>query len=133
MEQLIRLWEGSGLYNISFGQAFMLLIGLLLLFLAIKKKFEPLLLVPIGFGAILANIPMAGLAESASFQAVYKAMTYESAMLERYIQSNDISGDDAAKINFSMLNVDSQNSKNKKTADLVRSIRAAMGDALQRV
>lgn len=111
----------------------MLLIGLLLLFLAIKKKFEPLLLVPIGFGAILANIPMAGLAESASFQAVYKAMTYESAMLERYIQSNDISGDDAAKINFSMLNVDSQNSKNKKTADLVRSIRAAMGDALQRV
>ena len=47
------------------GQCFMLLIGLLLLFLAIRKRFEPLLLVPIGFGGILANIPGAGMAYSA--------------------------------------------------------------------
>ena len=46
------------------GQCFMLLIGLLLLFLAIRKQFEPLLLVPIGFGGILANIPGAGMAYS---------------------------------------------------------------------
>ena len=39
------------------GQAFMIVVGLLLLFLAIRKRFEPLLLVPIGFGGILANIP----------------------------------------------------------------------------
>lgn len=41
----------------------MMLIGFLLLFLAIKKGFEPLLLLPIGFGAILSNIPVAGIAE----------------------------------------------------------------------
>ncbi|QBG49225.1 sodium ion-translocating decarboxylase subunit beta [Verrucomicrobia bacterium S94] len=39
----------------------MILVGLLLIFLAIKKGFEPLLLLPIGFGAILTNIPMAGI------------------------------------------------------------------------
>jgi len=49
----------------------MILIGLLLLFLAIRKGFEPLLLVPIGFGGILANIPGAGLAYSALENAVY--------------------------------------------------------------
>jgi len=41
----------------------MMLVGFLLLFLAIKKGFEPLLLLPIGFGAILSNIPVAGIAE----------------------------------------------------------------------
>ena len=40
-----------------------MLVGFLLLFLAIKKGFEPLLLLPIGFGAILSNIPVAGIAE----------------------------------------------------------------------
>ena len=48
----------------------MILIGLLLLFLAIRKGFEPLLLVPIGFGGILANIPGAGMAYSAVENAV---------------------------------------------------------------
>lgn len=43
------------------GQFLMILVGLLLIFLAIKKGFEPLLLLPIGFGAILTNIPMAGI------------------------------------------------------------------------
>lgn len=51
------LWTGSGLFNIEIGQVIMIAIGLLLLYLAINKKFEPLLLVPIGFGGILANIP----------------------------------------------------------------------------
>ncbi|MGI1677759.1 MAG: sodium ion-translocating decarboxylase subunit beta [Cellvibrionaceae bacterium] len=53
----------------------MILIGMLLLFLAIKKNFEPLLLVPIGFGAILANIPGAGLAYSAVENAFYSQDT----------------------------------------------------------
>jgi oxaloacetate decarboxylase beta subunit len=44
------------------GQFVMILVGLLLIFLAIKKGFEPLLLLPIGFGCILTNIPMAGIA-----------------------------------------------------------------------
>jgi len=63
MENLISLWHSTGIYNFTGGQAFMMLVGFLLLFLAIKKGFEPLLLLPIGFGAILSNIPVAGIAE----------------------------------------------------------------------
>ncbi len=63
MENLISLWESTGLYNFSGSQVFMMLVGFLLLYLAIKKGFEPLLLLPIGFGAVLSNIPIAGIAE----------------------------------------------------------------------
>ncbi len=63
MENLQSLWHSTGIYNFTGGQAFMMLVGFLLLFLAIKKGFEPLLLLPIGFGAILSNIPVAGIAE----------------------------------------------------------------------
>ncbi|GKW50597.1 sodium ion-translocating decarboxylase subunit beta [Halomonas sp. NCCP-2165] len=70
MDKLLTLWYGSGLYNLGLGQVVMIVIGLLLLYLAIHKKFEPLLLVPIGFGGILANIPEAGLALSALDQAI---------------------------------------------------------------
>ncbi|MCK5888788.1 MAG: sodium ion-translocating decarboxylase subunit beta [Methylococcales bacterium] len=63
MENLIALWESTGIYNFTAAQAFMMLVGFLLLYLAIKKGFEPLLLLPIGFGAILSNIPIAGIAE----------------------------------------------------------------------
>jgi len=62
MEQLLQLWNESGIYQMQWGQFFMILIGLGLLYLAITKNFEPLLLVPIGFGGILANIPGAELA-----------------------------------------------------------------------
>jgi len=57
MDQLLELWRTTGIVQITLGQSFMIVIGLLLLYLAIKKGFEPLLLVPIGFGGILANIP----------------------------------------------------------------------------
>ena len=63
MEQLNTLWLSTGLYQLSVGQFVMILVGLVLLFPAIRKNFEPLLLIPIGFGGILANIPVAGLAE----------------------------------------------------------------------
>lgn len=60
MEGLLAFWSESGIANFTLGQIFMMGIGCLLLFLAISKRFEPLLLLPIGFGAILANIPNAG-------------------------------------------------------------------------
>ena len=131
MENLIRIWEGSGLYNISLGQAFMIAVGLLLLFLAIRKKFEPLLLVPIGFGAVLSNIPMAGLSESASFQAFYKAMTYETAMVEQNHQSHTQSDEMEKVVNFTSLPIEFQNSKNPKTAELTRDIRAVLAKDLE--
>ncbi|MBK8970165.1 MAG: sodium ion-translocating decarboxylase subunit beta [Hahellaceae bacterium] len=64
MEGIAKLWYGSGLYNIEAGQIVMIVVCLLLLYLAIKKGFEPLLLLPIGFGGLMANIPEAGLAMS---------------------------------------------------------------------
>ncbi len=73
MEKLLNLWMASGIYNITFGQLTMMVIGLVLLYLAIRKNFEPLLLVPIGFGGILANIPEAGLAMSAVENAIHFA------------------------------------------------------------
>ena len=57
MGALQQLWAGSGLAQMSLGQGLMICIGLLLLYLAIVRKFEPLLLVTIGFGGILSNIP----------------------------------------------------------------------------
>ncbi|WP_273209675.1 sodium ion-translocating decarboxylase subunit beta, partial [Marinobacter subterrani] len=73
MDKLLTLWTGSGLFNMTAGQAVMIAVGLLLLYLAIRKGFEPLLLVPIGFGGILANIPEAGLALSAAENAIHFA------------------------------------------------------------
>jgi len=57
MEFVEQIWQGSGLYQITGGQVLMLGICLLLLYLGIVRKFEPLLLVTIGFGGLLSNIP----------------------------------------------------------------------------
>ncbi|MDC7222488.1 MAG: sodium ion-translocating decarboxylase subunit beta, partial [Spirochaetales bacterium] len=65
-ESLMELWHSTGLYGFiqpgGWGNLVMILVGLLLLYLAINKEFEPLLLVPIGFGCILSNIPFAEIA-----------------------------------------------------------------------
>ena len=68
-EILLNLWNGSGFADIFSGffaeggwqYAVMLVISFVLLFLAIKKKFEPLLLVGIAFGCLLSNLPGGGL------------------------------------------------------------------------
>lgn len=70
MDKILLLWEGSGLYNLSLPQFVMIVICLSLLYLAIVKKFEPLLLIPIGFGGLLANIPEVGMALTAFEQAL---------------------------------------------------------------
>ena len=57
MELVSEIWQGSGLYQITGGQIVMLCVCLLLLYLGIVRKFEPLLLVTIGFGGLLSNIP----------------------------------------------------------------------------
>lgn len=63
MDKLQILWETTGIAAMTFGQLSMIVVGGVLLYLAISKKFEPLLLLPIGFGAILANIPLGGFTE----------------------------------------------------------------------
>ena len=80
-EYFVQLWQKTGLYGFlglaekfpdpmnpdipftfGWGNAVMILVGLLLFYLAIKKGFEPLLLIPIGMGCILSNIPLAFIA-----------------------------------------------------------------------
>ncbi len=64
MEKLMLLWQSTALPHFELGQLIMMLVGFGLLYLAIVKKFEPLLLLPIGFGALLTNIPLAGFSEA---------------------------------------------------------------------
>ncbi len=71
MNHILGLIRDFGFFHLEWGQAVMICIGLLLLYLAIVKKFEPLLLVPIGFGGILSNLPDAGLAMSAVECAIH--------------------------------------------------------------
>ena len=61
LEILKGIWESSGLALLQWQNAVMILVSIVFLYLAIVKKFEPLLLVPIAFGILLANMPGAGL------------------------------------------------------------------------
>ena len=78
MELLNSIWINTGLYQLTWGQGIMLLVGILLLFLAIVKKFEPLLLLPIGFGTILSNIPGANLAVDSGILHIFYQVGIES-------------------------------------------------------
>lgn len=60
-DALQKIWIESGFATIKLQQAVMLLIACILIYLAIAKKYEPLLLLPIAFGMLLANLPLAGL------------------------------------------------------------------------
>ena len=58
---LTGIWESSGIAVMTWQQGVMLLVSFVLLFMAIVKKYEPMLLLPIAFGMLLANLPAAGL------------------------------------------------------------------------
>lgn len=75
METISELLQQSGFYNLTLGNWVMFLIGGVLIFLAISKKYEPLLLIPIGFGTILANLP---LAQMGSYGEGIIALIYQS-------------------------------------------------------
>jgi sodium ion-translocating decarboxylase beta subunit len=64
----------AGFVHLHWSNPIMLVVGLVLLYLGIKKDFEPLLLVPIGFGCIMVNIPLAGMMEPGGFlRTIYDA------------------------------------------------------------
>jgi carboxybiotin decarboxylase len=77
---LIQLWESTGLYNFTIGQVIMMMVGCLLIYLAIKRGFEPLLLLPIGFGGILANIPVAEISGPEGLLGILYHMGIETGM-----------------------------------------------------
>ncbi|MDB9752704.1 sodium ion-translocating decarboxylase subunit beta [Oceanospirillaceae bacterium] len=78
MDKLLNIWHSSGLYQVEPGQIVMMAVGLLLLYLAIKRNFEPLLLIPIGFGGLLANIPGAGLADPGGILYMFYSVGIET-------------------------------------------------------
>ncbi len=81
MEQgLLQLWASTGIANFTFGQIIMIGVGAFLIYLAISKNFEPLLLIPIGFGGILANIPVAGIAGPDGLLGILYSMGIETGL-----------------------------------------------------
>ncbi len=62
-EFIAEFLQSTGFLNLSFGQLLMLIISCVLLYLGIYRKYEPLLLVPIAFGMLLANIPISGITD----------------------------------------------------------------------
>ena len=73
------VWTGSGFSHFTMGNGIMILVGLVLLYLAFAKEFEPLLLGPIAFGCILANFPETGFfaEEMNVMKAINFGITYE--------------------------------------------------------
>ena len=72
---LASLWESTGLYFLTWREALMLCISFVLMYLGIRKKYEPLLLVPIAFGVFLANFPMTGIMdEGGLLQILYQGI-----------------------------------------------------------
>ena len=83
-ETLKGLWQSTGIYDIlhqssadfkntwtlGLGRVIMTIVALVLIYLAIAKEYEPLLLLPIGFGALLANIPLAGISGPTGLQGL---------------------------------------------------------------
>jgi len=70
VESLDQLINATGAANLTLGHVVMVGVCLTLIYLAIKKGFEPLLLIPIGFGGLLANVPVAGIAEPDGFLGI---------------------------------------------------------------
>jgi len=66
-DALGELWNATGISGLGWREIVMITVGLVLIYLAIAKRFEPLLLLPIGFGGILANVPFVGIAEAEGF------------------------------------------------------------------
>jgi oxaloacetate decarboxylase beta subunit len=62
-----------GLTNFTLGNALMIAAAAVLIYLAIAKEYEPVLLLPIGFGCLLANIPLTGMSETGMFKVLYDA------------------------------------------------------------
>lgn len=72
------IWADSGFAAFTIGNLIMIIVGLVLLYLAIGKEFEPLLLAPIAFGCIMANFPSTGfLTEPGVMQVIHYGIQYE--------------------------------------------------------
>ena len=74
---IVSIWADSGFSALTWGHIIMICVGLILLYLAIGKGFEPLLLSPIAFGCILANIPKNGFEEPGVMSVIMYGIHHE--------------------------------------------------------
>lgn len=77
LDELMKFYYSMGFTMITWQQIVMIITSCLLIYLALKKGFEPLLLVPIAFGMLLANLPMAGLMDGPVYEVVTSPLTGE--------------------------------------------------------
>ena len=101
-QALINFWSSTGFANIQGGQVIMLLVSFVLLYLAIKKGFEPLLLVPIAFGMLLANLPEAGVMAKPLLQMVPEGAAHAMSLEGNALQ---ILGDDGTMVGSAVLHL----------------------------
>lgn len=87
IDVLINIVESSGFAALTSRQAIMLLVSFVLLYMAIVKKYEPLLLLPIAFGIMLANLPLAGLMEDVTETAMNNIKLAAAGGSEQAVQS----------------------------------------------
>ena len=92
MRALISVWTDSGFSNLTWENCVMILVGLVLLYLSIAKEYEPLLLLPIAFGCIMANFPNTGFEdEMGVMMAIGFGIKYEKgyqvamSIIDRYV------------------------------------------------
>ena len=74
---LSQIWTDSGYAGLTWGNLIMIGVGLILLYLAFGKKFEPLLLGPIAFGCVLANFPNTGFEQPGVMSAIGYGIKHE--------------------------------------------------------
>lgn len=90
----IDLYENMGLKAITFGEIIMISVACLLIYLAIVKKYEPLLLLPIAFGMLLANLPLTGLMDPPIYETAANGVQVmiEPGGLLYYLYQGDVLG-----------------------------------------
>jgi carboxybiotin decarboxylase len=80
-----QLWKDTGFHNIQLGNVIMILVGILLVFLAIRFEYKPFLLIPMGVGVIIGNIPFA-------HEAVYPLGIYKEGSVMNYLYQGILKG-----------------------------------------
>jgi carboxybiotin decarboxylase len=80
-----KLWKDTGFHNINLGNLLMILFGVLLIFLAIKFEYKPLILIPMGVGVIIGNIPFA-------HEAIYPLGIYKEGSVMNYLYQGVLKG-----------------------------------------
>ncbi|MCH4890722.1 sodium ion-translocating decarboxylase subunit beta [Acidaminobacter sp. JC074] len=103
-QALMNFWGDTGFANVQGGQVVMILVSFVLLFLAIKKGFEPLLLVPIAFGMLLANLPVAGVMAKPIMQLIPEGFAHASGAEGNLLQ---IVGEDGSVVGTGVMHLKS--------------------------